>query len=213
MTCCQLRNEETGRFFSWFARLSGRHYRRRGLSKHQLQLLLEIERLGVDGAAVLDIGCGVGFVHQELLGRGAGTAVGVDLSAQMLEVAQHSATERKLAERTRYVQGDFVAIADQLDIADITVMDKVVCCYPDALGLLRACADRTGRVLALTFPRLTWYNRLGTTLESAVLWLARTEFRSFLHAPEDIERSITASGFTKRAQHQSPVWVTQVYSR
>ncbi len=43
----------------------------------------------LDGRSVLDIGCGEGYCARELKRRGAGDYLGVDLSAQMIEAAQH----------------------------------------------------------------------------------------------------------------------------
>lgn len=42
----------------------------------------------LSGARVLDVGCGMGATAADLLGRGAGTVVGVDLSAPMINAAR-----------------------------------------------------------------------------------------------------------------------------
>jgi hypothetical protein len=70
--------------------------------------------IGFNGATLLDIGCGIGYLHQRLLQAGASSAVGVDLSAKMLEEARAQAREQGLTERTDYREGEFVELAHAL---------------------------------------------------------------------------------------------------
>ena len=44
-----------------------RRYRRKGLDDNQLQLVRELESMGLDGLTLLEVGCGVGALHQTLL--------------------------------------------------------------------------------------------------------------------------------------------------
>jgi magnesium-protoporphyrin O-methyltransferase len=213
MQCCQPATGAAARFFSWFARRSGRHYRKRGLGKVQQQLASAIEEAGIEGVSLLDIGCGVGFLHQSLLNHGAARATGIDLSEKMLVEARALAAEQSLSDRTDYVLGDFVAMAADLPGADVTILDKVVCCYPDAKTLVVRSLEKTGKVYALTYPRAHLLNRLTTSAEAICLKLVGCDFRPYVHDPESIEQWIEAMGFRKRKQHQSWVWLTQVYVR
>lgn len=209
--CCQPPAGDAGRFFSWFARRSCRRYQRKGLGKTQQQLVRGIIEQQIDGASVLEIGCGVGYLHQTLLGRGAGTAIGVDLSEGMLNNARTVAQQRQLGTRTDYRLGDFVELADGLPQADVTVLDKVVCCYPDADRLVHRSLEKTRRVYALTYPRSHLLNRVLTTVEAAALRLVRCDFRSYVHDPEEIERWILERGYRKKFESTTRIWLTQVY--
>ena len=77
-----------------------------------------VQAVGIDGASILEIGCGVGGLHQWLLQHGAARAAGVDLSAEMLAEARALAAARGLSERTEYHQGDFIEMAARIDKAD-----------------------------------------------------------------------------------------------
>lgn len=64
----------------------------------------------VRGLAIIDLGCGEGYCARELAGRGAGHVQGVELSAEMVELAQ--AQERELGQGIAYRQGDVTALID-----------------------------------------------------------------------------------------------------
>ena len=95
--------------------------------------------------------------------------------------------------------------------ADVTVLDKVVCCYPDADGLVHASLKKTNRVYALTYPRNRWYIRTMMGISAFMLKLVRSDFRPYVHDPEMIEKWITDTGFSKSYQNNNMVWLTQVY--
>ena len=213
MSCCCPQAGGIGRCFSRFAGFYRRHYRRRGLENTQRQMVEGLRAAGIADASLLEIGCGVGYLHQALLKQGAARALGVDLSDRMLEQARTLAAEQGLTQRTEYRVGDFVALAPALAAADITLLDKVVCCYPDAESLLSAALDKTRRVCALTYPRGHLLNRIAVALGAWVLKLVRSQFRAYVHDPRMIEARIVARGFRKSYQNQTAIWLTQVYVR
>jgi len=161
VNCCHYNPDEAGRLFSRFARRHRRHYQHKGLSKSQRQLTRGISLVGVRGATILEIGCGVGYLQQKLLQDGAASAIGVDLSETMINQARQVAAAQGFTERTTYHVGDFVSIQDRVPMSDITLLDKVICCYPDAERMVKLSLDKTRRAYALTFPKNNWFNRLG----------------------------------------------------
>jgi hypothetical protein len=78
---------------------------------------------------------------------------------------------------TRFLLGDFAAIAATLCDADVVTLDRVICCYPDAEALLRGAAGRARRLLAFTYPRDRWYMRVSTALQNFWRRLRGNEFR------------------------------------
>lgn len=146
MTCCAAINQDTGRLFSRFAAWHRLRFRLFGFERTQRQLLGGIRQAGIGGATLLEIGCGPGYLHRSLLRMGAERATGVDLSAGMLEIARAGAAAEGLAGRTDYLQGDFTQMADQIADADVVILDKVICCYPDWLALVsRSRSQGPGR--------------------------------------------------------------------
>ena len=213
MNCCCPHSNSANRFFSFFARSYRKRFEKKGFEPSQQQLLEGLEQAGFADAKILEIGSGVGHLHQTLLERGAASAVGVDLASKMIEVARRWAEERELTERTDYVQGDFMEIKDSLADAEVTVLDKVVCCYPDADGLVHSSLNKTSRVYALTYPRDRWYVRAVMGLVALGMKIIRTDFRPYVHSPDQIEGWIVEAGFHKRYQNNNLVWLTQVYCK
>ena len=211
MNCCSIPCTDTNRFFSRLAALHRWRFRVFGFEKTQQQLLDSIQQAGINAAELLEIGCGVGNLHHALLQAGARTATGVDLSERMLVEARQLAQDAGLGERTDYVQGDFVGLVDAIPQADITIMDKVVCCYPEPERLLNAALDRTRHVLALTYPRDRMSIRMWVAIAAFFLKLFGSGFRPFVHDPADIERWITSRGFARRTRMTTTGWLTEIY--
>jgi magnesium-protoporphyrin O-methyltransferase len=213
MSCCCAHQKSTSRLFSRFAPRYRRRFERKGFEPSQKQLLEGIRQSGIEGASLLEIGSGVGHLHQTLLEQGAASATGVDLAPRMLEEARRWAADRGLADRTRYLEGDFVELADTIDAADITILDKVVCCYPDADRLVHRSLARTRKTCALTYPRDNWLNRVGARVMGFAMWLIRSDYRSYIHSPMRIESWIRAEGFSKVRETTTTIWLTQIYVR
>ncbi len=213
MGCCSPQYNGTGRFFSRMARRYRRRYLKKGLEPSQIHLVEGIQRAGLAGASLLEIGSGVGYLHQMLLKQGAARAIGVDMSDKMLDEALTLSREQGLEARVEYRLGDFIALASDISEADITLLDKVVCCYPDAPALVQRSLEKTRRVYALTYPRDRIITRLGVALAGWALWLVRSNFRSYVHDPNVIETQINAAGFRKQYENQTFIWLTQIYVR
>lgn len=211
MSVCCPHAVSAGKFFSKFARLNRWRFNKMGFEAAQKSLLQGLEQQGFKGAALLEIGCGVGHLHQTLLERGAGSALGVDLAENMLQEAEKWAEQRGLKEKTRYMKGDFINLGDAIAQADITLLDKVVCCYPDAKLLVNSSLDKTKRLYALVYPRNRWVTRFAVGLVAMVMGLIRSDFRPYVHDPLQIEAWISARGFQKQYQRQTLIWLTQIF--
>ncbi len=213
MNCCCPHAASASRLFSLVAGSYYRRFRKRRFEASQEQLLEGLAQVGYGGASLLEIGCGVGALHQELLEKGAARATGIDLAPRMIEKAEQLAAERGLEERTEYIVGDFMALGERIAPAEVTLLDKVVCCYPDADGLVHASLARTGRVYALTYPRDRWYVRIGVALGGFLMWLIRSDFRPYLHDPRQVGHWIRQAGFVRRYRNTTWVWLTEVYEK
>ena len=213
MSCCCPHSKSGGRIFSFFARSYRRRFSKNGFEPSQVQLIEGLERAGYKDATLLEVGSGVGYLHQILLEKGAKTAVGIDLAPEMLEEAKNWALEKNLADRTEYIQGDFIELLEQVEPAEVTILDKVVCCYPHAELLVNASTAKTNRVYALTYPRNRWFIRAAVNISAIFLKLVGSDFRPYVHNPDKIEAWILNAGFKKQYQDQTFIWLSQIYTK
>ena len=209
--CCTRGYE---RFFgARVARRDAKRYRRRGLDGTAQRLVDEVEARGVDGATVLEPGGGVGAIDLELLRRGAARVTVVELSHGYDEAGSELAREAGAAERIERRHGDFVEEASLVGDADVVVMHRVVCCYPDPERLVGAAAQRAERLLALSFPRDTWWLRLASR-GGSVFFRLIGGIETYIHPPAIVERSAEAAGLTTVLHEPAGrIWRVAVFER
>jgi magnesium-protoporphyrin O-methyltransferase len=214
-SCCHssVTCEGTNKFFSRFSKRYAKQFKKKGLEKVQMLLLEGVRLEPVQSKRVLDIGCGVGALHLTLLQEGAATAVGVDAAEGMVEKAKEFARGLGFAETTRHVHGDFVEQAASIDEADITLMDKVVCCYGDLETLISISTAKTKRILALTHPADNVLVRLFFKVHIAILKFFKAKFHPFWHDWESMDRMIRSLGFQPAYQKATFLWQARVYRR
>src|SRR5207247_1658949 len=89
----------------------------------------------------LEVGGGIGAIQLELLKAGAARAVSVELTPTYEDIARQLLDEAGLADRVERKVMDFAQAAAQVDSADVVVLNRVICCYPDMPRLAAAAAD------------------------------------------------------------------------
>jgi magnesium-protoporphyrin O-methyltransferase len=147
----------------------------------QTKLLLQaIRSLRLRQAELLDIGGGIGAIHHELLEDAVQTATHVDASSAYLQEAKAEAARRGHGRRVRFIHADFIDVASDLLSVDIVTLDRVVCCYPDFRRLLKAAAEHSRHALAFTYPRETWYLRMGLRIINWMHCFKRRDWNGFL---------------------------------
>ena len=167
---------------------------------------------GLDGATVLEIGGGVGEIQVELLLRGAATATGLELSPAYDAEAQRLVAEKGLTARVQRRLLDLAAEPTAVEPADVVVLHRVVCCYPDYARLLSAAAGRTRRHLVFSHPPRNLISRALVGTQNLVLKLSGSEFRAFTHPPAAMLAVLAEHGLTVGATG-GRVWRVVALSR
>jgi 16S rRNA G966 N2-methylase RsmD len=201
-----------GRFFGRrLAQRDARRYRRKGLDETARWLADQAIAAGIEGASALEAGGGVGAIQLELLKAGAARTTNVELSPEYEEEAATLARELGLEERSERVIGDFVH--EDVAAADVVVLHRVVCCYPDYEALLGAAAERARRLVAFSHPPGHALARLVVFGMNLVLALMRQEFRSYVHRPEAMRAVVERAGFRVVAERRGKIWRAVVLVR
>jgi 2-polyprenyl-3-methyl-5-hydroxy-6-metoxy-1,4-benzoquinol methylase len=203
--CCDPRGCD--QFFSpRFARRIAKRYRKRGLDKTARQIVEFLQRRGLDGATVLEVGGGVGEIQLELLKRGAARTVNLELSPAYEEEATRLAREAGVDGRVERRLHDIAVAPAEVEPADIVVLHRVVCCYPDYERLLGAAADHARRLLVFSHPPRNPISRSIIAAQNLGFRLLRREFRTFAHPPPAMLAVLERHGFQPAFAHHGIPW-------
>jgi magnesium-protoporphyrin O-methyltransferase len=204
-SCCDPRGCD--RFFdAQFAHRAAKRYRERGLDKNARRMVEFLEQRGIEGATVLEVGGGVGEIQIELLKRGAAHAVNLELSSAYDEDARRLLREHGLEGRAERRLCDIAVHPDEVEPADVVVLHRVVCCYPDYERLLASVAKHARRLVVLSYPPRNAVSRLAIAAENLKLRLQRREFRTFVHPPSALLGVLEQHGLRPTFAHRGLVW-------
>jgi SAM-dependent methyltransferase len=172
-----------------------------------------LDSRGIEGATVLEIGGGVGEIELKLLERGAARAVNLELSPAYEEQGRRLFRERGLEERVTWRLHDIAADPDAIEPADIVVLHRVVCCYPDFRRLLEAAADHGRRFVVFSYPRRNPLSRLFVAAANLLTRALREEFRAFVHPPSAMLAVLEQRGLRPVLTHRALVWQIAGFER
>lgn len=118
----------------------------------------------IRGKTVIDFGCGTGKQAIELVERGAGAVIGLDIREDWLEIARGRAIEARVEDKCRFA-------ATTSDPADLIVSLDAFEHFQDPaeiLTIMRGLLKPSGEVIFSFGP--TWYHPLGGHLLSVFPW-------------------------------------------
>ena len=189
-----------------FARRQAQRYRRRGLDAAAQRMVDFLTGNGIAGATVLEIGGGVGEIQLELLRRGAAHATNLELVDTYDAPAAELAAEAGITGRLTRRRLDIVAAPDEVEPADVVVLHRVVCCYPDYSRLLGTAADHARRLLVFSHPPRNLISRAIVGAQNAVCRLTGRSYRAFTHPPAAMIQVLSRHGFRVNYRHRASVW-------
>src|SRR5213594_830436 len=193
MTSDPVRTNEIAETFDELAHNRCCKYKSKGLTASTEVLLGLLTENGLVGKTLLDIGCGTGFFALETLRQGASSCIGVDLSSTAIHEANEFAKESGLQDRAKFEVAN--AASTRQPASDVVVMDKVLCCYPDADALLKTASDSSKELLGFVVPRdeglMKPAMKIGAALINLVEKLRKSGFRLYLHPLRSIDQLLS----------------------
>jgi 2-polyprenyl-3-methyl-5-hydroxy-6-metoxy-1,4-benzoquinol methylase len=195
------------------AQKAARQYRRKGLDPMSRRIVGFLAERGIEGLTVLEIGGAVGAIQIEVLRAGAASAANVELSGAYESTAKELLEEAGLQDRVERHVLDFARQPEAISPADVVIMHRVVCCYPNMEALVAAAADHARHHLAMSSPQDHWWMRLAIAAENLWHRLTRTGFRAYLHPPRAVLAVARAHGFHPVLEHRGWTCQTAVLER
>ncbi|MEY2516430.1 MAG: hypothetical protein QOJ89_3788 [bacterium] len=183
-----------------------KRYRKRGPDGAASRMLEFLEGEGIEGLTVLEVGGGVGEIALELLKRGARSSVNLELSPAYDAEAEQLIREAQLEGRALRRLHDIAVDPDAVEAADIVVLHRVVCCYPDYERLLTAAGERARRLLVFSHPPRNAASRLVIAAQNLVLRMRGSEFRTFAHPPQAMLAVLEDHGLRRAFAGGGRVW-------
>ena len=205
MSCC--RSGACEQMFSpRTARRSLERYRSRGLDEIERRIVASAKEAGVQGARVLEIGGGIGVIQVELLQVGAATGEIVELVVAYEPYARELASDKGLSDRVTFRVVDLVEDPDDVEPADVVVLNRVVCCSPDGIELTGIAGRLARRTLVLSYPRDVVWVRLGVGLINLGQRLFGRSFRAFVHSPAKLRAAVEEQGLRATDLGRTAFW-------
>jgi magnesium-protoporphyrin O-methyltransferase len=101
---------------------------------------------------------------------------------------------------------DFAEAAGEVEAADIVIINRVICCYPDMPKLAGATADHTREVLVVSLPKERWWTRAVISAGDLALRVARQQFQIFVHPPNKVLATAERHGLKTVSNQPSLFW-------
>ena len=203
--CCDRPGYQTV-FSDRFAKRIARTYRKRGLSRTQVRMVSFLTERNVGDASVLEIGGGVGELQLELLYRGARTVTNLEISSGYEAEAVALLQRSGMADRVTRKLLDIATSPQEVEPADIVVLHRVVCCYPDYQRLLSAAASHARRLLVFSHPPRNPFTRALIMFENLLHRMRSSDFRAFVHPPAAMITVAQADGLSVSYRHRGLAW-------
>lgn len=195
------------------ARQQARDYRRHGPDATSRQIVDLLKERGVEGLTLLEVGGGIGAIQIELLKAGLARAVSVELTPTYEDSASELLREAGLQDRVERRVMDFVDAAADVAAADIVVMNRVVCCYPDLPRLESAAADHARQMLVMSFPKERWWSKVVVWMANVGMAVTRRQFRIFLHPVAQITAIGESHGLKRSVSRAGVFWEIAMLTR
>ena len=183
-----------------------KRYRRKGLDGTSRRIFDFIRERGIEGKTLLEVGGGIGAIEIELLRAGMARATNVELTPTYEAAADELLVEAGLTDQVERMVMDFAQAEPEVETADVVVMNRVICCYPNMPKLAAAAADRAKGMLVMSFPNRRLWTRLGLTVANFGFRVIRLQFRVFLHPPLLILAAVEQRGFKTRLNRSGLLW-------
>ncbi len=168
---------------------------------------------GIAGASVLEIGGGVGEIQVELLRRGARRATNLEIStnyeAEAVELLELSGMRDRVDRRFL----DIAQAPDEVGPADVVVLHRVVCCYPDYKRLLAAAGGKAERLLVFSHPPRNLVTKTVLWWENAWRRLKGDSFRTFAHPPAAMLGVLDQEGLHRTYRWRGFAWCVVGWQR
>jgi magnesium-protoporphyrin O-methyltransferase len=188
-------------------------YRKNGPDKFTSRLLEALNQHKLNDLTLLDIGGGIGVLQHELIKKGVRKTTDVDASKEYIATAKELMQENDTEDKMKFIYSDFNDCYQDVEKHDIVTLSRVVCCYPDAIGLINNSTAKANQYYGLIYPRGGFIADVVRKIMNIGLYLKKNPFRVFMHSEELMDKTICNNGFKKVYYGSAFPWRIALYER
>lgn len=192
-----------------------RNFERSKYSGTSKLIMKYLDEDGINGHSVLEVGCGVGGVCLELIGKGASSTTGIDISPEMISTAKKLSESKGYSDKASFVVGDAAKLP--LPASHIVILDRVICCYPNAEELLGNSLASCLATYVISYPRDDGLWRfllpVVTSIAKGVMKLIGLKPFFFLHSTRKLREYINLRGFQEVFMKSMGPWSLIIYKK
>ena len=188
-----------------------KQYLKKGAGKETKTLINAFKNFNLKNKSLLDIGGGIGAIPIELAKQGVFGVTGVDASTHYLKIAKKEIS--KILSDVKFIEGDFVDLADEIPEHDIVTLDKVICCYAGMERLVSYSAKKAKKYYAIIIPREIFLIKLGLKLLNLIYLIIQNPMKVFAHKTDDVEKIIFENNFKNIFYSNTFAWQIRVYEK
>jgi hypothetical protein len=174
-----------------------------------------VKRVGCDEFGVGADGlyhCGVHDDDASAMSRWARTT-NLELSPAYESSADTLLDETGMTRRAERRIHDIAADPDAVEPADVVVLHRVVCCYPDDRRLLTAAADHARRLLVFSYPPDNPVSKALLRVPNLVFAARRMRYRAFVHPTDHMLGILAEHGLRAVYGHNGVAWQVAGFAR
>jgi magnesium-protoporphyrin O-methyltransferase len=170
------------------------------LDKIDRSVKLHIEKIEEANAkSVLDLGCGSGGILLALQNAGIEEIHGIDASPEAIEMVKKRFEKFGTLEKTSFSVGDII----QFDppVVDAVSSHAVLCCFPNAIGIINKATQKSPKMVIVTFPKDNFLVKSIMFFANIGLWImgrfskANRGLKSYVHSTEGVHATFEENGY------------------
>jgi 2-polyprenyl-3-methyl-5-hydroxy-6-metoxy-1,4-benzoquinol methylase len=164
-----------------------------------------LQKHGIAGKRVLDLGCGSGEVSITAAELGA-YVIGIDIVEDMVELARQQAQKAGLADKTEFEVRDIFSSA--LPTVDAAMLIGVIEYYQNIEDLLSAVTNATSELVIIVDTYGPWWRR-----QLRYLLAKLKNFRIYYRSPQAVTAVMMKHGFTAQPPITGHSFIILTYTR
>jgi ubiquinone/menaquinone biosynthesis C-methylase UbiE len=186
------------------------------LDKMDQSAKLHVEKIKeANVESVLDFGCGSGGILLALQNAGIKEIHGIDASPEAIEMIKKRFEKFGTLENTFFTVGDII----QFDppIVDAVSSHFVLCCHPNAIGMVNKATEKHPKIIVVSFPKDNLLTKSIATFINTILWIfgrfkrSIRGFKWYAHSTRLIKTKFEENGYKLVFTDKSFITQTLIY--